>query len=54
MLLLVGIAEPERQVAMRLGFLYEYGFLIVMGLLVTGVLGYLISPPYYVILSWLR
>jgi Zn-dependent protease len=42
------------QVAMRLGFLYEYGFLILMGLLVTGVLGYLIGPPYYVILSWLR
>jgi len=42
------------QIAMRLGFLYEYGFLILMGLLVTGVLGYLISPPYYVILSWLR
>ena len=36
------------------GFLYEYGFLILMGLLVTGVLGYLIGPPYYVILSWLR
>jgi Zn-dependent protease len=42
------------QIAMRLGFLYEYGFLILMGLLVTGVLGYLIGPPYYVILSWLR
>jgi len=28
--------------------------LIVMGLVVTGVLGYLIGPPYYVILSWLR
>jgi Zn-dependent protease len=44
---------PAR-VAMQLGFLYEYGFLILMGLLLTGVLGYLIGPPYYVILSWLR
>ena len=44
---------PAR-VAMHLRFLYEYGFLILMGLLVTGVLGYLIGPPYYVILSWLR
>jgi Zn-dependent protease len=44
---------PAR-VAMQLGFLYQYGFLILMGLLITGVLGYLIGPPYYVILSWLR
>ena len=40
--------------SMRLGFLYEYGFFILMGLLLTGVLGSLIGPPYYVILSWLR
>ena len=39
---------------MQLGFLYQYGFLILMGLLMTGVLGYLIGPPYYVILSWLQ
>jgi len=44
---------PPR-ISMQLGFLYEYGFLILMGLLLTGVLGYLIGPPYYVILSWLR
>ena len=44
---------PPR-IARQLGFLYEYGFLILMGLLVTGILGSLISPPYYVILSWLR
>lgn len=44
---------PPR-VAMQLGFLYRYGFLILMGLLVTGVLGQLIGPPYYLILSWLR
>ena len=48
------MALLPRNVSMRLGFLYEYGFLILMGLLVTGVLGYLIGPPYYVILSWLR
>lgn len=48
------MALLPRSVAVRLGFLYEYGFLILMGLLVTGVLGSLIGPPYYVILSWLR
>jgi Zn-dependent protease len=41
-------------IAIRLGFLYEYGFLILMGLLVLGVLEVLIGPPYYLILSWLR
>ena len=50
--ILMALLPPR--VAARLGFLYEYGFLILMGLLVTGVLGYLIGPPYYVILSWLR
>ncbi len=44
---------PPR-IAIHFRFLYEYGFLILMGLLVTGVLGYLIGPPYYVILSWLH
>jgi Zn-dependent protease len=41
-------------IAFRLRFLYEYGFLILMALLLTGVLGSLIGPPYYVVLSWLR
>ena len=50
--ILLALLPPR--IAMKLGFLYEYGFLILMGLLVTGVLGYLIGPPYYVILSWLR
>ena len=50
--ILMALLPPS--VAARLGFLYEYGFLILMGLLVTGVLGSLIGPPYYVILSWLR
>jgi Zn-dependent protease len=44
---------PPR-VAAQFGFLYQYGFLILMGLLVTGALWYLIGPPYYLILSWLR
>lgn len=50
--ILMALLPPR--VSVQLGFLYEYGFLILMGLLVTGVLGYLIGPPYYVILSWLR
>ncbi len=41
-------------IAVRLRFLYQYGFLILMALLLTGVLGSLIGPPYYVILSWLQ
>lgn len=48
------MALLPRQIAARLSFLYEYGFLILVGLLATGALGYLIGPPYYVILSWLR
>jgi Zn-dependent protease len=50
--ILMALLPPR--IAMRLGFLYEYGFLILMGLLVTGVLGALIGPPYYLILSWLQ
>ena len=50
--ILMALLPPR--IAMQLGFFYEYGFLILMGLLVTGVLSYLIGPPYYVILSWLQ
>jgi Zn-dependent protease len=50
--IMMGLLPPA--IAGRLRFLYEYGFLILMALLLTGVLGMLISPPYYVILSWLR
>jgi Zn-dependent protease len=50
--ILMALLPPS--IAFKLGFLYEYGFLILMGLLLTGVLGSLIGPPYYVILSWLR
>jgi Zn-dependent protease len=41
------------QMAMKLGWIYQYGFLILMGLLVAGVLTALIVRPYYLILSWL-
>jgi len=50
--ILMALLPPR--VSLRLRFLYQYGFLILMGLLLTGVLGALIGPPYYVILSWLR
>ena len=50
--ILMTLLPPK--VAMQLGFLYQYGFFILMALLVTGVLGYFIGPPYYLILSWLR
>lgn len=49
--ILMALLPPP--VAAKLAFVYQYGFLILMGLLVAGVLGYLIGPPYYLILSWL-
>jgi Zn-dependent protease len=49
--ILMALLPP--QMAMKLGFLYQYGFLILMGLLVAGILWSLIGPPYYLILSWL-
>ena len=49
--ILMALLPP--QVAMKLGFMYQYGFLILMGLLVSGILWALIGPPYYLILSWL-
>jgi Zn-dependent protease len=50
--ILMALLPPR--VAARLGFLYDYGFLILLGLLVSGVLWYVIGPPFYLILSWLR
>jgi Zn-dependent protease len=50
--ILMALLPPR--VAAQLGFLYEYGFLILLGLLVSGVLRYVIGPPFYLILSWLR
>jgi Zn-dependent protease len=49
--ILMALLPP--QMAMKLGFMYQYGFLILMGLLVAGILWSLIGPPYYLILSWL-
>ena len=49
--ILMALLPP--QMAMKLGFMYQYGFLILMGLLVAGVLGPVIAQPYYLILSWL-
>jgi len=49
--ILMALLPP--QVALKLGFMYQYGFLILMGLLVAGILWSLIGPPYYLILSWL-
>lgn len=40
--------------AVKFYALREYGFMILMLLVVTGTLSYLIAPPYYLILSWLR
>jgi Zn-dependent protease len=34
--------------------LRPYGFLIIYGLILTGALEYLVFPPYYFVLSWLR
>ncbi len=50
--ILMALLPPR--VAARFGFLYEYGFLILLGLLVSGILFSIIGPPYYLILSWLR
>ena len=50
--ILMALLPPR--LSARMHFLYQYGFLILMGLLMTGVLGAVIGPPYYVILSWLR
>jgi Zn-dependent protease len=40
--------------AMRLRAVQPYGFLILLALIATGILGYLISPPYYLLLKWLN
>jgi Zn-dependent protease len=40
--------------AMRLRLVQPYGFLILLALIVSGMLGYLIGPPYYLLLRWLN
>jgi Zn-dependent protease len=49
---LLGLLPP--QTALKLRAIQPYGFLILMALIVTGLLGYLIAPPYYFLLSWLN
>ena len=48
--ILMALLPPR--ISMQLRFLYPYGFLILMALMFTGILGYLVAPPYYLILSW--
>jgi Zn-dependent protease len=50
--ILMALLPPR--IAMQLGFLYQYGFLILLALLFTGLLSYIVGPVYYLILSWLR
>jgi Zn-dependent protease len=50
--ILMAVLPPR--ISMQLRFLYPYGFLILMALMFTGILGYLVAPPYYLILSWLQ
>jgi Zn-dependent protease len=40
--------------AMRLRAVQPYGFLILLALIATGMLNYLIGPPYYLLLKWLN
>jgi Zn-dependent protease len=50
--ILMALLPPR--ISIQLRFLYGYGFLILMGLMFTGILGYIVGPPYYLILSWLN
>ena len=50
--ILMALLPPRASAQLR--FLYPYGFMILMALMFTGILGYLIGPPYYLILSWLQ
>jgi Zn-dependent protease len=50
--ILMALLPPR--ISMQLRFLYPYGFLILMALMFTGILGYLVAPPYYLLLSWLQ
>jgi Zn-dependent protease len=49
---LLGLLPPHT--ALKLRAIQPYGFLILMALIITGLLGYLIAPPYYFLLSWLN
>jgi Zn-dependent protease len=47
-----GLLPPA--LAIRYNQLGQYGFLIIYALMLTGVLGDLVGPPYYFLRSWLR
>jgi Zn-dependent protease len=49
---LMGLLPPF--LALKLRAMQPYGFLILMALIVSGLLGYLIGPPYYFLLKWLN
>ena len=42
------------RLAAGFNYLRPYGFLIIYALMLTGALGYLVAPTYYLLLSWLR
>lgn len=42
------------RLAYRFAVLRSYGFLILYALMLTGALGYIIGPPYFLLRSWLR
>jgi Zn-dependent protease len=49
---LLGLLPPA--FALRLRAIQPYGFMILLALIVTGILGYVIGPPYYLILRLLN
>jgi Zn-dependent protease len=50
--ILLGLLPPS--IALKLRVIQPYGFLILMALIITDVLGYIIGPPYLLILRWLQ
>jgi Zn-dependent protease len=49
---LLGLLPPR--LAVRFSAIQSYGFLILLALLLTGMLGSILAAPYYLILSWLQ
>ncbi len=50
--ILLGLLPPS--LAIRFRAIQPYGFLILMALIFTDLLGYIIGPPYLLILRWLQ
>ena len=50
----IPVALLPPRISIQLRFLYGTSFLILMGLMFTGILGYIVGPPYYLIFSWLN